>query len=104
VLRQVFVTTEPCKLGVKLENVQRIGCRIRLVIQRMYWQVQKPSFSGIKVKQSLHGPIQSLRGPRSDKVVCQPSAPSTFNLLLSEPELNPRQKWAGMMKNNGIAQ
>ena len=46
-------------------------------------------FISTKVKQSLYGSIQSLRGSGSDKVVSEPSAPATFNLLLSETELNP---------------
>ena len=51
---------------------------------------QKPSFNSIKVKQSLQGPIQSLRGPESEKVFSQPSEPALpQQILLSAVELNP---------------
>jgi len=71
-------------LDAKLENVQRNGRRMWLVIKRMYCHIQKLSFNSIKLMQSLHGPIKSLRGSGSDKVVCQLSTPATLNLLLSE--------------------
>jgi len=49
-----------------------------------------PSINSIKVKQFLHGPIQSLRGPESDKIVSQSSEPFLpQQLLLSAAELNP---------------
>ena len=61
-----------------------------IVRQGMYCQVQKPSINSIKVKQSLHGPMQFLRGSESDKVVSQPSEPAfPQQTLQSAAELNP---------------